>query len=1407
MALFKVKAVPDFTQLRSELTKLSTTPVKIKVDATEFTQLSNQAIKTMNATARLTKAQNELAVAQEKTKQTANQLAAAQQKSAQTANQLATQMEKTATAEEKARKANLDLSREIQKATTEQEKQKTAAAHAALQQEKTATASANLAVQQEKTATASAKAAGNITKVGKSAKETSGFADLMGDSLGRTIGKMAAWQVLGAAISAVGRAFTDALETMKSVDDEMVTIRKVTGATTEDLQKLETQAYKTASAYGVAADEYLSSVAAFSRAGYGDQAAALAELATKTQIVGDTDAETAQQFLLSVDAAYKYKGGIEQLTRVLDGANEIDNKYATSIEKIAEGLGKVAPIASQAHVGVDELTAAIGTITAVTQRSGTEAATALRALFLNIIGDTKTEIDEGVTWTTGEIAGLRDVIKLYAKDAYDVAQASGDVINPMKAIAGLAQSMKDGLLTEQQLMEMVSDIGGKLRTSQLLALIQNWDMYESMLGDYADSIGSADKEVGNALDSWSRKTEILKNKWTEFISHLVETDTIKGALDTLIGLVELLDTDVGHFIITVGALTTAVILLGQAKKALAGAEVIKGIASLFKVAGPGVSIIERLATVFGGLNPVVLAVTAGMAVLVPVVKALADANDKANRSMADFDAEIDETNGQLAKNKERLDEINATPWNERSSEIIKEKQALEKENEELEKKIELLKEEKLESAQSSTGEGFQFGFTEGEEAYATVLDYLAKYTDQIKETGEIEDEQRLAYDKTVVAAARQVEMLELLKENGEVLTEQEEQLIAAYELHMRTVELSVDNNQTLIDSYVNLTDAGYLTEEQYKRLISLYPELTSAATQTADGYEIQKDALLNLMSAEQRQQAEAQSVVSAMVAEAQQAGYTGQELYNLVAAQIRLSNTGLDFSQQIAALQALGYQAGLTIAQVNAAIGSVGNATQDARNRERTIRALMETKGMTREQAEAWVYKEAQRGLWSSISQNVSNPFTYTPSSNYDSGGVTTGKKTSTNSSSAARKRAQAAIKQLQKERDAELDEIQKQIDALQEQAEIEERQAKIEEYKLEILKKQDAVMNARNERTVRQYNASTGQWEWVADATKVKKAEEDLENAKKDLREYERQVELDIAVDELKARQEAIKAAYQIKIDAWQDYLDGLANAVADEAQYLQQSVANNKAATDAIIEYWKNANATKDGGVSGDEDGDGKIDSPGGKDETIYSPSTASETDIKTMQAYLGVTPDGKWGTKSATALKNSDFASFDALLRYFYSDGGPLDKAVAAVKAGNSQAMRQYGAMKQSGYSDQISYASVARIMGYDEGGILKGMGGIKATPQDEIVLPPKLAARMLTPLAERTFKARLGELGFLYGAENSLPRTLTGSSDNRSYTDNSGTRYQIGSITMTEGQAKRTTIYEAAQLAHNLQAFSG
>lgn len=344
---------------------------------------------------------------------------------------------------------------------------------------------------------------------------------------------------LTTAISKVRSAFNEALTTMKEVDTAVTHYRQVTGATAEEGQVIASQAYEIASQYGQAASDYVEAVATYARAGYAEQSAQLAELSMKTQIAGQTTAEVADQFLLTMDAAYKYKGSVTELTKVLDGAAKIDSSYATTVEKIAAGLGLVAPLAEQVHVTEAELTSAIGTITAATQRSGAEAARSLRSLFLNIIGDTTTEIEDGVTATEESVASVQYVLEKYAKSAVDAARATGEVIDPMKAIEALAQSMKDGLLTEAQMMDLLSGIGGKLRISQLVALISNWDMYTNMMEDYGAAVGDADKKVTTALESWEYKTNVLKNTFAAFVSETIDSGFVKGFIEGLTNVIKL----------------------------------------------------------------------------------------------------------------------------------------------------------------------------------------------------------------------------------------------------------------------------------------------------------------------------------------------------------------------------------------------------------------------------------------------------------------------------------------------------------------------------------------------------------------------------------------------------------------------------------------------------------------------------------------------------------------------------------------------------------------------------------------------------------------------------------------------------------------------------------------------------
>lgn len=644
-----------------------------------------------------------------------------------------------------------------------------------------------------------------------------------------------------------------------------------------------------------------------------------------------------------------------------------------------------------------------------------------------------------------------------------------------------------------------------------------------------NSAGSATEENARYMESIQAHLQNLKATFQDFARNVFNEEFVKRILDTANALLEFVNTPFGQAATRIATLSAALFGLGGILKSywkyfVQGSAIAKGIKDVIgamnSVSGPGLTGMEKFASLFTNL-PLSLGqiglVAAGIAALVVVVKDLADANEKANRSMADFDKEIKNANDQLATNKQRLDEINAMPWNERSSEIVKERQELEAENAELEKQVELLKRQKIERAQRGTGEGFQFGFTNGSEAYSTMLSYLAKYNDELERTGEISDENRLAYDKTVAAAANQVEMLKVLKDAGYELSDQENQLIAVYEKHGHVID---------------------------------------------------------------RTTGKCRQLVSGLIAEAKQAGATEKEVYDLVAAQIRLNNTKLNFSQQITALQQLGMQFGLTAQQAAMAMGFTNNPTQDIRNRERTIQALMagaNGKKMTRSEAEAKVYADMQHAMWTAISSvpttDVATPVAYWPTSTED---ATTAKTKALQKEKDAiqdvvdeiNDKYNEQVKAIEKERDAiqdTIDEIKdaysEQIDALEQeqdtvQATIDAINAKydaqldaLEKYNDELedeIELQQILEDMAKAKSTKKMVYKDGRFQYVEDLDAVAAAQTRLDeyNRKQALKkqkadiEEQRNLELKAYQDKkalLEQEQAAIEKRYELEIKSYE--------------------------------------------------------------------------------------------------------------------------------------------------------------------------------------------------------------------------------------------------------------------------------
>lgn len=180
-------------------------------------------------------------------------------------------------------------------------------------------------------------------------------------------------------VSTVISNIKSAVNELKSLDDILTEIAKVSDRTKDELTALGQSAFDVASKYGRTASDYLTGVQEMSRAGFaGEQAEQLAELSLRAQAAGYMTAEMANEYIVATNAGYELQGSIEKLNQVLDGQVYVTDRNALNMENLAEATKMAASQASSAGIGIDELTAAVGTMISVTQQGGAQAGRAFR---------------------------------------------------------------------------------------------------------------------------------------------------------------------------------------------------------------------------------------------------------------------------------------------------------------------------------------------------------------------------------------------------------------------------------------------------------------------------------------------------------------------------------------------------------------------------------------------------------------------------------------------------------------------------------------------------------------------------------------------------------------------------------------------------------------------------------------------------------------------------------------------------------------------------------------------------------------------------------------------------------------------------------------------------------------------
>lgn len=896
----------------------------------------------------------------------------------------------------------------------------------------------------------------------------------------------------------------------------------------------------------------VSAATEYRKNGFNDQdAAQLARVSSMFQNVADESISTgdAAQFLISQLIAFnKTTGDVEgNAMHIADALNEVANNFAVGTGDLATGLKVVASSSAGMNNSFEQT---IGLMTAITEqtKNASKASRGLNSIMANLAQVLDDASSNGKKIT--------EIFEQLGVEMYE----NGQLKSGYDLLAGLAE--KWDTLDNNSQKYIATTVAGTTQLNNFLALMNNFDHAVGATNKALDSQGSAMRENSAYMESIQAKLSQLQSTFQDFANNVITSDLAKAVLDLANGLLQIANTDLGQIVAQIVLLTglgwgatSLTKALGIFKVGIEQFKILGQVAGAAGAAGGITSVADAFAALSlagGAALPIIF----GVATALAVGGALWKATEDSRKSFVELETEIGNTNDKLQANKERIKEINALPWNERTQEILNEKDALEKENEELQAQI-----DKLETlSKKKAKQALNGGYVTGDKIQVSGItgQYAGRFDAGLQGQSFETYEELVKYlDNYIPGASKKTRQeLEALGIQFETVQGQVYKTGEAYEQDLIQQANELSNK---LKTNHQLTDEDL---EQYNEVTSKLDTLAQAHQLVGDESTAARDALDGLNSsyknaveytqkygeASTESSRKVTDLVNSLAVAASQSGKTEAAFYQLVASEKVFNNTNLNVSEKIAALQQLAQQAGITGTLLTAS-STITHDQMSGYIRTQTM------KGMSESQARQSYLQSIYKEFMSFVPQTP----TTVPTSSASSG---------SSKSSASKKYTDKALEQfksLQKDIEHQLN-----LDEITEEEYYAKLEGLVKQYKTDAtahMKEYGLNVNQINQ-NMYQYEEEIykGRAKLAEDlADQQKKAAEDAAKAEKEALEQQRSdyesavnyviSKIEEQINKLEQQKSDIEKFYDDQIQALQDTNDEL------ERQIQYEQLLNNLA------------------------------------------------------------------------------------------------------------------------------------------------------------------------------------------------------------------------------------------------------
>lgn len=257
------------------------------------------------------------------------------------------------------------------------------------------------------------------------------------------------------------------------------------------------------------------------------------------------------------------KGG-KQLEYYVDVITALGAATASSTSEISEGLEKFAAVAETVGLSYEYATTALATVTAETRQSADVVGTAFKTLFARIqdleLGKT---LEDGTT--LGKYAQALQTIGVNVKTSTGEVKDMNTILDEMGA--------KWKQIDDATKIATAQAVAGTRQYAQLMALMENWDTFQTNLVTAQNSEGELNRQAQIYAESWEGARNRVKAALEEIYGALLDDKAFIKMTDGLAGIVKY----IGDLVRNMGGLKGVLPMITGLMLQFAGPQIYNGL--------------------------------------------------------------------------------------------------------------------------------------------------------------------------------------------------------------------------------------------------------------------------------------------------------------------------------------------------------------------------------------------------------------------------------------------------------------------------------------------------------------------------------------------------------------------------------------------------------------------------------------------------------------------------------------------------------------------------------------------------------------------------------------------------------------------------------------------------------------